>query len=115
MFYKENTNGKRQHEEGDSLVISGSAGYRIINEEYPGPTVGVGAGLKYQHRSRSKVGSASLPNSGSDILFLHLGLTYHPIPRIDIAVGLDHPLYSNYNGTQLSRDIQVSITFGMRF
>ena len=61
------------------------------------------------------MGSTSLADSGSDILFLHLGLTVHPIPRMDFAVGFDHPLYSNYNGTQLSRDIQFSVTFGLRF
>ena len=95
---------------GDFLVAQGSIGYRFLYEDYPGPSAQARLGLQYRHRRRSEQGVGHDPlglefaNSGSDELLLQVGVGYHPKPNLDISLGLDLPIYENYNGTQLARD-----------
>jgi Putative MetA-pathway of phenol degradation len=115
LFYKVNTEGAQRVEEGDFFVASVNAAYRFINMEYPGPALGAGVGLSFQHRGRTEVAGASDANSGSDVLFFRAGISANPRPNLDLAFGLDLPIVEHYNGTQLGREIQATLTFAIRF
>jgi hypothetical protein len=115
LFYKVNTEGAQRVEDGDFFVASLNAAYRFLNVEYPGPTLGAGVGLKFQHRGRTEVAGVSVGNSGSDVFFFHAGISAHPRPNLDLTFGLDLPIAEDYNGTQLGREIQAALTFAIRF
>ena len=115
FIYKDNQEGARRTAESDFFVAQLTAAHRFINEPYPGPTVGVAAGLAFQHRSRSEIAGVRVRNSGSDLVLLHLGLSVHPVPSVDLGVSVDVPVYDHYNGTQLGRELFVSVAFGYRF
>ena len=83
--------------------------------EYPGPTVGVGVGLKYQHRGRAELAGTVVGNSGSDVFFAHIGVMVHPRPDLDVAFAVDVPIHENYKGTQLGREILAAFSFAIRF
>lgn len=115
VFYKANTAGAHHHEEGDGFTAQLTGAYRFYHAQYPGPTLGSGIGLKFQHFGRMQIDGVNQANSGGDVVFVHWSLSYHPIPRIDIAAHVDYPIYRHYNGTQLGRDLQLAVTFGIRF
>jgi hypothetical protein len=115
VFYKANTEGSQNLENGDFFVASLSAGYRFISMEYPGPTVGVGVGLKYQHRGRAERAGTVEENSGSNVFFAHVGVMIHPRPDLDVAFAVDVPIHENYKGRQLGREILAAFSFAIRF
>jgi hypothetical protein len=115
LFYKANSEGAQDFEEGDFLAVEIDGGYRFYHKPYPGPSANVKVGFQWRHQERSKQNGVSQANSGSDEIVLRTGLTWHPIPRLDITSSVDLPLYQNFNGEQLARDIRVFFGFGVRF
>ena len=115
VFYKFNTKGAQEFEDGDFLVASVTTGYRFYNAEYPGATIAARFGLQYRHNGRSEMRGVGLTNSGYDELWLQFGIGAHPRPDLDLSLSVDLPVYEYYNGQQLARDLQVSLKFGIRF
>lgn len=115
LFYKFNTEGAEDFEQGDFLSFRLSAGYRVIMTRYPGPTLGVGLGLQYRHEGRATWMGQTVTNSGSDLLQIIPALSYHPIPRVDVSLGVSLPIWEDYNGTQLAREYRLWLKLGLRF
>lgn len=115
VFYKFNTEGAQQLDEGEFFSGSLSAAYRFIHYKYPGPTVGGRIGLQWRHEGRAKRSGMRVTDSGADELLLTPGLSIHPVPRMDLNIGARIPLYQDYNGTQLGRDTEFFLAVGLRF
>ena len=115
VFYKFNTEGAQQLEPGDFFSVSVSAAYRFLHYKYPGPTVGARLGVQWRHEGRAEQNGVSTTNSGADELLLTPGLSIHPVPRVDLNIGSRIPLYQDYNGVQLGRDIEWFLAVGFRF
>jgi hypothetical protein len=115
VFFKANSEGSQDFEEGDFLSVEVDAAYRFLHKPYPGPSASVKLGFQWRHQERSKQNDVSLANSGSDEIVVRTGLTWHPVPRLDITSSVDLPLYQNLKGEQLARDIRVFFGFGVRF
>ena len=92
-----------------------TAAYRIVHTKYPGPTLGVGAGLRWRHEGRAKQFGATLGSSGSDTLWIHARSVFHPRPQWDMVLGVDVPIYGDYNGVQLDDEIRIGLSVGLRF
>lgn len=114
-FFKANSEGAQGFEEGDFLSVEVDGAYRFLHKPYPGPSANAKVGIQFRHQERSKQNDVSLANSGSDEIVVRTGLTWHPVPRLDITSSVDLPLYQNFNGEQLARDIRVFLGFGVRF
>jgi hypothetical protein len=115
LFYKANSEGSQGFEEGDFLSVEIDGAYRFLHKTYPGPSASVKVGFQWKHQERSKQNDLSLASSGSDEFVVRTGLTWHPVPRLDITSSVDLPLYQKFNGEQLARDIRVFMGFGIRF
>jgi len=114
-FYKANTEGAQDFEEGDRLTLLLSGKYRFIQEVYPGPSASGTVGLKWSTTDHSSQAGSSVSSSGGDELLLKLGLGWHPRPDMDLGLSLDLPLYEDLNGQQLGLDSRVQLSLGWRF
>lgn len=114
-FYKENTEGSQDFEEGDKLTLTLSSKYRFLHEKYPGPSASATLGLKWSTKSDSKLLGVSTANSGGEELLLKFGLGWHPRPDLDVGFSLDLPLYEDLDGQQLGLDSRVQLSLGWRF
>lgn len=115
VFYKHNTEGAQNRQDGDFFSASLSAAYRFLHFKYPGPTFGAKLGLQYRHEARAHFNGAPLPNSGADELLLTPALSIHPVPAMDMVLGARIPIYQHYAGTQLGRDLDFIFAVGWRF
>ena len=115
VFYKVNTEGAQQFDEGDFLSIQGSAAYRFLFTKYPGPTASASVGLQYRYQDHHKLAGVTVANSGSDELLLRFGIGVHPTPQWDVSVSVDVPIYQDMNGMQLAQDIRLFVGVGVRF
>ena len=109
------TQGSQDFESGDVFSASLTAGYRVLMTRYPGPTVGVKAGLRYRHEDRARLDGVSLESSGREELAFQAGITYHPYPNWDLVLTLELPFYENFHGQQTEVDYRLLIGFGWRF
>ncbi len=114
-FYKVNTEGAQKYEDGDFFSVSVSGAYRFLHYQYPGPTFGLRLGLKYRHQGRASSDGAAVENSGADEVIFSPALSIHPIPRMDMILGVRVPVYQHYQGTQIGRDLGLIFAIGMRF
>jgi len=114
-FYKFNTEGAQDHEKGDFFALSLDGAYRFYHAKYPGPSASAKLGLQWRYQGRSEEAGVSLANSGSDELRLRSGLSWHPLPNIDISFSVEIPLYQDFNGEQLGLDYRTFTAIGIRF
>jgi len=114
-FYKLNTEGKQEYEDGDFFALALDGKYRFLHEQYPGPTAGVKLGLQYRHEGRDEQNGTSVVNSGSDELRVRTGLSWHPAPNIDFSFTVEIPVYRDFNGEQLAVDYRTFLALGLRF
>jgi hypothetical protein len=114
-FYKRNNEGTQDFKAGDFLSLEVDAAYRFLVTDYPGPTASAKLGLQWRHTDGARRRGRRLPDSGSDLLVLRTGVGVHPIPRMDLSLSADVPLYRHVEGEQLVRDVRVALSFGVRF
>ena len=114
-FYKLNTEGAQGFEDGDFVSLSLSGAYRFLHYQYPGPTFGLRLGLQYRHAGRATLDGAADEDSGADELLFTPALSIHPIPRMDVVLGVQIPIYQHYQGAQLGRDVGLVFALGVRF
>ena len=114
-FYKENTEGAQDFEEGDKLTLSLAGKYRYWHEKYPGPSASVTVALKWGMTSRAESFGVNLANSGGDEFLFRIATGIHPRPDMDLSLSLDIPLHEDFNGTQLGLDTRVQLALGWRF
>lgn len=115
VFYKLNNEGAQSYEDGDFFSVSLSGAYRFWHFKYPGPTFGLRLGLQYRHEGRADSKGVAVENSGADELLFAPALSIHPIPRMDMILGVRVPLYQRYQGLQRGRDIDYIFSLGIRF
>ena len=115
VFYKLNTEGAQQREDGNFFSATVSAAYRFVHYKYPGPTFGARLGLQWRHEGRAEVGGANAANSGADELLLNPAISIHPVPSMDLNIGARIPIYQHYNGEQLGRGLEFIFAMGFRF
>ena len=115
LFTKVNTTGSQDFNEGDFFVVELDAAYRFLHTKYPGPTASAKIGAQWRHEERDKIDGHTVNNSGSDEILLRPGVTWHPIPSVDIKLSVDIPVYRDFNGTQLGLDLRIFFAFGFRF
>ncbi len=115
VFYKWNTEGSQQFKDGNFFSLSLSAAYRFLHYKYPGPTFGARLGLQWRHEGRAELAGSNVGSSGADELLLTPALSIHPIPQMDLNLGVRLPLTQHYNGTQLGRDLEFTLALGIRF
>ena len=115
LFYLRPTEGAQDYEGGDVFSASLTAGYRVLMTRYPGPTVGVKAGLRYRHEGRARLDGLSLDSSGREELALQFGVTCHPSPEWDFITTLEVPVHENVGGSQLGVGYRLLFGVGWRF
>ncbi|KAA3611877.1 MAG: transporter [Planctomycetota bacterium] len=115
VFYKMNTEGAQQLESGDFLSVSVAAAYRFLHFKYPGPTFGARLGLQWRHEGRATSAGVRVANSGADELLLNPALSIHPIPSMDLNLGVRIPILQDYQGQQLGRGTDYFAAVGIRF
>ncbi len=114
-FFKLNTEGSQDFEEGDFLALELDGAYRFWHTKYPGPTASAKLGTRWRHQERSSQAGATLANSGFDQLLVHAGLGWHPAPEIDVSLQVEVPVYEDYGGAQLGLDYRTFLAVGLRF
>lgn len=114
LFYKENTEGAQDFENGDFLSLGATLGYRYYHTKYPGPTASARVGIQWRHEEDAKL-DGSRVNNGADEIRLRPGLGWHPRPGIDVSLTVDLPVYRDYDGEQLALDFRTFVAVGMRF
>lgn len=115
VFYKVNTEGTQDFELGDFFSLTALASYRFLHFKYPGPTFAARGGLQWRHESRAHRAGVTLADSGTDELLLRVGLSSHPVPAMDLSLDARVPVYTDYNGTQLARGVELFLAVGLRF
>lgn len=112
---KWNTEGTQDFADGDFFVLEIDAAYRFWHTKYPGPTASGKLGLQWRHRKRDAIRGHRLADTGSDVLVVRTGLTFHPLPNMDLTIAADIPVYRDVNGEQLVQDVRTLLAFGIRF
>jgi hypothetical protein len=112
---KWNTEGAQDFEEGDFFALELDSAYRFWHTKYPGPTASAKLGIQWRHEESDRMDSRRLADSGLDELVLRAGLTFHPIPRMDLTLSADVPFYRDVKGEQLVREVRTFFGFGIRF
>ena len=115
FFYKVNTEGAQDFADGDFLAVEGDVAYRFWHTKYPGPTASARLGVQWRHEGRDELDGRTVSNSGSDEILLRPGLTFHPIPSMDLTLSIDVPVYRDFNGEQLGLDLRTFLALGFRF
>jgi len=115
LFYVRPTEGSQNFESGDVLSASISAGYRVVMNRYPGPTVSLKGGLRYRREGRARLDGNMLPSSGRQELACRAAITYHPYPDWDVVVTLELPFYQDVHGSQTGVDYRMLVGLGWRF
>ena len=115
LFYKLNTEGAQQYEEGDFFAATVLGKYRFYHARYPGPTAGAKLGLQYRHQGRDEMNGVRVTNSGGRELRGRAGITWHPAPHLDVSLTAEVPLYRDFEGQQLTLDFRSFLAFGLRF
>jgi hypothetical protein len=115
VFYKLNTEGTQDYEDGDFLSLSLDAKYRFLHRKYPGPSAAAKLGVQWRHRWRAEQDGSRLTNSGSDELRARTGVSWHPAPNIDFSFTVEIPVYQDFNGEQLALDYRTFLALGLRF
>ncbi|MEM7164734.1 MAG: transporter [Planctomycetota bacterium] len=100
---------------GDFFATEIDAAYRFWHEPYPGPSASIKVGVKYTHQSHDRATGQRVSNSGSDLIVIHPGVTFHFTPATTVKFSYDFPLYRDYGGTQLAFERRFSMAFGIRF
>ena len=113
--FKLNTKGRYHFDPGDEFRAELDAAYRFWHARYPGPSASARVGVRYEWVSRARENGSFLANTGRTLVWLRPSIGFHPIPRIDMSLLLSVPVYQHYQGSQLSRDWQLSSAFGVRF
>ncbi|MEM7261051.1 MAG: transporter [Planctomycetota bacterium] len=112
---KLNQEGTSDLRKGNQYSLEFDAGYRWYHAQYPGPSHSVKIGILWRHESRSRQNGSDVANSGSDVLILRPGLTFHFTPGTTIKVSYDWPIYRHYHGQQLGYEERFAVAFGIRF
>ena len=115
VFYKINTEGTQEFEDGDFLALETDVAYRFLHTVYPGPTAAARLGIQWRHQWRAEQHGVTLVNSGSDEILLRAGLGFHPVPGVDLTLSVDIPLYQDFRGEQLAFDVRTFFALGIRF
>lgn len=115
VLYKGNTEGAQRFTDGDFFTAELNAAYRFLHKKYPGPTASVRLGVQFRHEEHAEQRGHSVPNTGSDVIVLRIGLGTHPIPRLDLSVSVDVPVWRNVRGEQLVLDVRTFFGLGVRF
>ncbi|MCZ6796001.1 MAG: hypothetical protein O7J95_20525 [Planctomycetota bacterium] len=114
-FYKANTEGTQEFEDGDFLALEADVAFRFLHTKYPGPTASARVGLQFRYQGRAEQSGLRVNDSGSDALMARFGLTVHPMPRMDLTVAVDVPLYQDLRGEQLGLGVRTFFALGIRF
>jgi len=115
LFFKANTEGSQDFADGDFFAAEVDAAYRFWHTKYPGPTASARLGVQWRHQERAEANDRGIANSGSDETILRAGLTFHPVPSMDLTLSVDVPVYRDLNGQQLGRDFRTFLALGFRF
>ncbi len=115
VLYKLNREGSQDFEEADQLSVSLFAQYRFFQAKFPGPEAGAGAGLSWEHASRSRLDGVGQLDSGGTELFLNLGFFYAGRPGAVFSLAAQIPLDHDLNGTQLGTNWRLVPGFEYRF
>ncbi len=115
VFYKLNTRGAQQFRAGGFFATEVDVAYRFLFTTYPGPTASARLGLQWRQEARDHQDGGTIDSSGGTELVLRPGLTWHPIPRMDVSLTVDVPVYRHLRGEQLGRDLRVFGGLGVRF
>jgi len=115
LFYKLNTEGAQEYEEGDFFAATVQGKYRFYHARYPGPTAGAKLGLQYRYQGRDERNGLRVTNSGGQELRGRAGITWHPAPNLDVSLTAELPLYRDFEGQQLALDFRSFLAFGLRF
>jgi len=114
-FYKWNTEGTQNYDDGDFLALQAAAAYRFWFEKYPGPSASARLGLQWREEGQDRLDGAIVPNTGLDQLLARTGLSWHPKPGIDVGLAVDFPLHTDVVGQQLALDLRTILAVGFRF
>jgi len=74
-----------------------------------------GIAFRYRKAGRDLVNSSSLESTGGEWLFTQLNLGWSLNPFSQLALSFELPTYSFVNGTQLSPDYSINLSFYSRF
>jgi hypothetical protein len=114
-FYKDNTEGDQDFEDGDFFALEVDFAYRFYYTKYPGQTASAKLGLQWRDVGRSQQAGVTVADTGYEQLMLRTGLSWHPRPDLDVSLAVDLPLEQDYVGEQLGLDYRSLLAVGIRF
>ncbi len=114
-FYQLNTEGTRDIERGDILVLGTEVDYYPIRKAFPGPEMFVGLQVFWEHEFRERVNGDPVRDSGGDRIFLGPLVGYSPRPDLVLDLALFLPVLQDLNGDQLEDSWILSAGVRYRF
>ncbi len=110
-----NTKNRYEFDAGEDVTFALDVAYRFWHAKYPGPSASARLGLRTSWQGHGKQDGHTVANTGNTRVRLRPSLGFHPIPRIDLSVNADIPVYQRYHGTQLAHGTRFTFAFGIRF
>ncbi len=114
-FYKLNTEGARDIEEGDESVLEAELAYYPVRKAFPGPEYQVGLNLAWVHEFQDRVDGRRDRHSGGDRVYLTPFFSLAPRPDLRFEVAFSYPVIEDLRGDQLGENWRVSIALSYRF
>jgi hypothetical protein len=115
LHVRVNTKNRYEFDSGEDVTFALDVAYRFWHAKYPGPSASARLGMRTSWQGHGKQDGHKVSNSGNTRVRLRPSLGFHPIPRIDLSVNADIPVYQRYRGVQLAHGVRVNFAFGIRF
>ncbi len=115
VFYKRNTEGAQDFKAGDLLTVNLSANWRFFQEQFPGREATAGVGISWEHTSKAEQDGVEAPATGSDEVFLDVGIDFVPRPDVKLQAGVKIPFYHDMIGRQLVNDTVIQVSISTQF
>jgi hypothetical protein len=115
VAYRYQGRGPHDFDPGDRIAAEVDAAYRFLHTQYPGPAGSVKLGVLWTWEGHAKENGHRVRDTGFLRVELKPGLVLHPLPRLDLNLSANVPIYRHVRGFQLARDVRISLAFGIRF
>ena len=110
-----NSEGARDHKEGNQTQLSNVFAYYFFRESFPGPEGGAGLVTSWVHDFHDKQDGDVERDSGGDTIYVSPFLFWSPRPDWYVELVASWPAYQNLNGPQLGESFRAVLAIRYRF
>ncbi len=107
--------GGSDYDFGDAFSNEFELKYRVIQEKFPGNTMFVSLGAKFDWRDFDRDDGVRVKHTGGWGIYASPKVQWHPRPWFELKAIFDVPVYADTHGVQLRDEVSFRFSFAWRF